>query len=128
MPLGGVQVQLLEDNKLSQAAIVRLIPCFTQLVDVALQVPLSQKDMTVQDAAKKVVPLEKDYELSVGELKRFKEAAAHFTSDLAAFSRGKGWSDLEALLLQLHVSLRRSKAQHTPYTKLVSFENGAGLS
>ena len=63
----------------------------------------------MQHAAAKVIPVDKKYELSVGELKRFKEAAAHFTNDLAAFSRGKGWSDLEALLSQLHVSLRRSK-------------------
>ena len=71
--------------------------------------PLSQKD-----AAAKVTPLETKYQLSVGELKRFKEAAAQFTSDLAAFSRGKGWSDIEALLSQLHVRLRRSKPRHTP--------------
>ena len=109
-----MQAQLLKDDKTAQDAASRLIPCFTQPLDVALQVPLSQKDMTVQDAAKKVVPLDKKYELSVGELKRFKEAAAHFTSDLVAFSRGKGWSDLEALLMQLHVSLRRSKAHRTP--------------
>ena len=91
-----------------------LSPALLNPLDVAMQVPLSQKDMTVQDAAAKVTPLDKKYKLSVGELKRFKEAAAHFTSDLAAFSRGKGWSDIEALLSQLHVSLEAEQgATHT---------------
>ena len=114
MPLGEVQVQLSEDDRTVQDAASRLISCFLKHLVAALQVPLSQKAMTAQDAAAKVASLDKKYDLSVGELKRFKETAAQFTSDLAAFSRGKGWSDIEALLSQLHVSLRQNKPQHAP--------------
>ncbi len=109
-----MQVQLLADDGTAQDAASRLSSCLLKPLVAALQVPLSQKDMTAQDAAAKVASLDKKYDLSVGELKRFKETAAQFTSDLAAFSRGKGWSDIEALLSQLHVSLRQSKPQHTP--------------